>query len=278
MSKQLESSLVSTKDLTGKKVWVGRPTKNDPDLVKKTGKVRAAVFHPTKKRYVGILVKRPDIALMFHRTDMFVAFNGYDIIDGDIVVRSDNSAIDKGACKALGIDLDDCVLWVGLPVMCEDGTNFGLVDNVVFHPQSGDVEMLEVSQGATANTILGKRYVPADAIRGFKRGIGTKLYMTDDSEDPESFGAILVDDSVKDINVQGGVAEKAGAATAVATDKVQRTVVKVKPKVKEATKAAGDAVEKGVYVTGRQIGRTKGMFSSFKEEFNKALHEEDKSK
>lgn len=278
MSKRLESCVTSTKDLAGKKVWVGRPKKNDPDAHKKMGRVRSFVFHPTKKRCVGFLVKRPDVALMFRRADMFVAVNGYDVVDGDIVVRSDNSAIDKGACKALGIDLDDCVLWIGLPVMCEDGTSFGVVDNVLFHRETGDIETLEVSQGATANTLLGKRRVPAEAIRGFKRGMGTKLYLSDD-DDTEALGAILVDDSVKQLDVEGGVAEKAGAATAVVTDKVQRKVVKVKPKVQEvaktATKTAGDAVEKGVYVTGRQIGRASGMFSSFKDEFKKALHEDD---
>lgn len=273
VAKELESGLVSTKDLTGKKVWVGRPQKGDPDAVKKMGRVRACVFHPTSKRCVGFLVKRPDVALMFHRADLFVAVNGYDVVDGFVVVRDDPAATDRGACKALGIDLDDCVLWVGLPAMCEDGTDFGTIDNVWFHPGTGDVDALEVSRGATANTLLGKRRVPAADIRGFRRGMGTQLYVADDG-DERALGAIVVSDAVKDADVQGGVAEKAGAATAVAADKAKRAAEKAKPKVKEASAVAGKAVEKGVYATGRQIGRTKGMFSSFKNEFNKALHDD----
>ena len=285
MGNQLESGLVSANGLAGKKAWIGRPKKNDPDAMKKMGRVRACVFHPKQKRCVGLLVKRPDVALLFHRPNMFVAVDGYDVVDGNIVVHEGPQAVDKGACKALGINLDDCVLWAGLAVMCEDGTDFGVVGDVLFHPQSGAVETLVVSKGATANTLLGQRNVPASAIRGFRRGMGTQLYVADD-DDAAALGCILVDDSVKDMDVSGGVAEKAGAATAVATDQAKRVVRRVQPKAQEAVdkakptvqkaaKAAGEAVDKGAFVTGRQIGRATGMFSSFKDEFSKAMKDDE---
>ncbi|WP_165061912.1 PRC-barrel domain protein [Adlercreutzia sp. ZJ154] len=285
MNKQLESGLQSVSALTGKHVWMGRLKQGDSDAIKKVGRVRACVFHPKQKRCVGLLVKRPDVALMFHRADMFVAYNGFDVVDGNIVVREGSQNTDKGACKRLGVNLDDCVLWLGLAVMCEDGTDFGIVGDVLFHPETGAIETLVVSKGATANTLLGQRNIPASAIRGFKRGMGTQLYVSDD-DDSSALGCILVDDSVKEIDVGGGVAEKAGAATAVAADKAQRVVKKVKPKaqeaidkakptVKKASKAAGAAVDKGAYVTGRQFGRATGMFGAFKDEFDKALHSDE---
>lgn len=49
----------------------------------------------------------------------------------------------------------------------------------------------------------------------------------------------------------------------------------VKPAVSTATKAAGKAVNKGAYATGRQIKRASGMFSAFKEEYDKARKEDD---
>ena len=76
MGNQLESGLVSANGLAGKKAWIGRPKKNDPDAMKKMGRVRACVFHPKQKRCVGLLVKRPDVALLFHRPNMFVAVDG----------------------------------------------------------------------------------------------------------------------------------------------------------------------------------------------------------
>lgn len=267
---------IDTKDLASKRVWTERPRKNDPDATKKVGRIRAFVFHPTEPRCVGFLVKRPDIALMFHRKDLFVAFNGFHLQDGDIVLNDDAGSRDRSACKALSINLDDCVIWVGLPVIAEDGTSLGMVDGVTFSGDTGRVQTLELSQGATANALLGRRVIPAEDIVGFKRGVGTRLYMADD-DDERALGALLVRDAAKAAEVAGGVAEKAGAATAVASDKVQRTYKKVrtvaKPKVQEASKAAGEAVEKGVYATGKQIGRTKGMFKNFADEFKKGMNE-----
>lgn len=281
MAEQLESGLVSAAGLMGRKVWMGRPRKNDPDATKKMGKVRACVFHPKQKRCVGLLVKRPDVAWMFHRGDLFVAVDGFDEVDGALVVRDDPAATDRGACKAQGIDLDACVLWLGLAVMDREGTSFGVVGDVLFHPVTGAVETLVVSKGATSNTLLGRLNVPAEDICGFKHGMGTRLYMADD-DDTGALGCILVSDAVQAMDVSGGVAEKAGAATAVATDKAKKVVRRVKPKAQEAVdkakptvqkaaKAAGDAVDKGAFATGRQIGRATGMFSSFKDEFDKAM-------
>lgn len=268
----------STKDLTSRKVWVERPRKSDPDATKKVGRIRAFVFHPKEPRCVGLLIKRPDVALMFHRKPLFVAFNGFHIQDGDIVLNSDPTAKDKGACKALGIDLDECVVWVGLPAITQDGANLGYVDDVAFDAETGRVLRITLTQGATAKALLGQRMLTPDQICGFKRGIGTQLYMADD-DDENALGALLVKDSAKEQAIEGGVAEKAGTATAVATDKVQRTYKKAKeqaePKMKDAAKAAGEAVQKGAFATGRQIGRTKGMFQNFADEFKKGMNGED---
>ncbi len=266
-----------TKDLTARKVWIERPRKNDPDATKKVGRIRAFVFHPKEPRCVGFLIKRPDVALMFHRKELFVAFNGFHIQDGDIILNDAPGSKDKSACKALGINLDECVIWVGLPAITQDGTNLGYVDDVTFSAETGRVLGVTLTQGATAKALLGQRTLTPDQICGFKRGIGTQLYMADD-DDANALGALVVKDSAKEQAVEGGVAEKAGEATAVAADKAQRTYAKVKtqaePKVKDAAKAAGEAVQKGAFVTGRQIGRTKGMFSNFADEFKKGMNGE----
>ena len=259
---------IRTKDLATRKVWTEHPRKDDPEATKKVGRIHAFVFHPKEPRLVGFLVKQPDIALMFHRKDLFVAFNGWHIQDGDIVLNNTAGSKDRSACKELSINLDECVIWVGLPVITQDGTQLGVVDSVTFDDQNGHVLALEVSQGTTANALLGQRTLPPEDICG----IGTQLYMADD-DDERALGALLVKDTAKDAQVVGGAAEKAGTATAVAKDKVTRTYKRVKPKVQkasqEATKVAGGAVEKGVYATGKQIGRTKGMFKNFKDEFKK---------
>lgn len=263
----MASKLITTQELTGVRVLGGK------NGTKRIGKVRRFVFHPKEKRCVGFILKRPDLLWMFRRKDKFVSIEGYDIVDGRIVIRNVPEATDKAACKALGVNWDDCVLWVGLPVMCEDGTSFGTVGNVTFNRITGTIDSFDTDSGATANALLGKRTVPADLIKGFRRGMGVALAQVGDegrATDDVVLGAMLVDDAAKDLVSEGGVAEKAGAATAVAVDKVQTTVDKAKPVVSEAARKTGEVVNKGAYATGKQIAATKGMFSGFKEEYDKA--------
>lgn len=53
---------------------------------KRVGKVRHFVFHPKARRVVGFTVKRPDIALMARRSDLFVALDGFEIEEGHILI------------------------------------------------------------------------------------------------------------------------------------------------------------------------------------------------
>ena len=266
--------LISTHELAGVRVVGGKSGD------KRIGKVRSFVFHPKAKRCIGFIVKRPDVALMFHRKDLFVAVGGFDFVDGRVVVRDAADATDKAACKRLGVNWDDCVLWIGLPVMCEDGTKFGFVGSVTFDLETGKVHEVHVDAGATANALLGKRVVPAAQIKGFKRGLGVRLVETgheaEDGEAPDEsqFGALVVADEVRTAQVEGGIADKAGRATAVAGAKVKRVVAKARPNVDAAAKTAGKAVNEGAYVVGRQIERSKGMFAAFKEEYDKARHDD----
>lgn len=263
----MASKLITTHELTGARVVGGK------NGTKRIGKVRRFVFHPKEKRCIGFIVKRPDLLWMFRRRDQFVSIEGYDLVDGRIAVRATPESTDKAACKALGVDWDSCVLWVGLPVMTEGGDSLGLVGSVTFNRITGAVDAIETDAGATANALLGKRTIPAELIRGFRRGMGSALAQTGEEGTQNEnvvLGAILVANEVADLAVEGGVAEAAGKATAVAVDKVQTTVDKAKPVVSNAAKKTGEVVNKGAFATGQQIAKSKGMFSEFKQEYDKA--------
>lgn len=287
---------MDTKTLANRRVWVSHPTKNNPDAIRKIGRIHSFVFHPSKPQLVGFLVKRPDIALMFRRKELFVAFNGFDLFD-DVILRDSPKSLGRGATKALGINLDQCTIWIGLPVICVDGTALGLVENVVFDNETGRVQTVVVSGGATANALLGRREIPGEMVKGFRRGMGARLmagdgaYAESDGDagediDADMLGAIMVDNDAAALEAVGGVAEKAGETTAVAADKAKKTYKKVVRKVKPVAdgaaekasslaKTADEAVQEGAYVTGRQIGRTKNMFSNFKKEFDRGMQGED---
>lgn len=263
----MASKLITTHELTGTRVLGGKNGR------KRIGKIRRFVFHPKEKRCIGFMVKRPDILWMFRRKDEFVSIEGYDMVDGRVVIRAGSDTTGRSACKALGVDWDSCVLWIGLPVMTEDGKTVGAVGSVTFDRFSGEVESVETDAGATANALLGKMTIPASLIKGFRRGMGVALSSTgagNEETDDVVLGGILVSDEVNELAVEGGIAEQAGKATAVVADKAHTAIDKAKPVVDEAAKKTGEVVNKGAYATGRQISRSKTMFSDFKEEYDKA--------
>lgn len=253
----MAKNAITTHELAGMRVVGGK------NGTKRIGKVRSFVFHPKGKRVIGFIVKRPDFLWMFKRKDLFVSIDGYDLIDGRVVVKPVPEATDKAACKSLGVDWDDCVLWVGMPLLSEDEESLGVVGNVTFNQLTGSIYSVEANTGATANALLGRREIPAELIRGFKRGIGVALTQTGEPEEglavaDSHLGAILVSNEAKDIAVEGGLAEKAGQATAVVSDKAGKAV-----------KKTGETVNKGAYKLGEQIGKTKDAFGDMQKEYKK---------
>ena len=248
---------------------------------RRIGRVKACVFHPSEKRCIGFIVKRPDLLWMFHRKDLFVALDGFDFIDGRIVIKEEAETTGPAACRRLGVNWDDCVLWEGMPLMTGDGTAVGYVGKITFSLVTGEVRDVEASNGVTAKYLLGTLTVPSEYILGFKRGMGAQLAVRNDSRDEaegESFmGAILASDDVWTLQPEGGWAEAAGEFTAKATARVKEKVAQYTPKVQEATHAAGEAINDGAYAVGKQVAATKGMFGAFKEEFDKAKNGEDET-
>ena len=262
------AATLSTKALYGVRVVGG---KNGD---KRIGKVRRFVFHPTSKRCVGFLVKRPDLALMFHRRDLFIPVDGFQIEDGRIAIPYKESGMEgKGAIERMELDWEACTMWEGMPIISEDGQQLGTVGDIVFKPRTGKVVSITANRGATAKALLGQAVIPANLIRGFKLGIGSELVAEHDAnegQDEPMVGAILVSNEVLVKGTEGGIAEKAGQQTAVAKHKVKQAAARTKPKIDEAARQAGEAINKGAYATGKQLRAAQGMFAEFKKEYDKA--------
>ena len=238
---------------------------------RRIGKVKCCVFHPAEKKCVGYLIKRPDLLWMFRRKDAFVALDEYDIEDGRIVVNPDASLKGEVSAKKHGLNWDDCVLWEGMPLMTADETLIGYVGTITFNRRSVAIQNVIADNGATSKLLLGTLEVPADYIVGFRRGIGVEMSQGQPETDEDIFrGAILVSDDVWELSPEGGWAEAAGEFTAKAGAKIHEASERAKPKVQAATKAAGEAINEGAYAVGKQVAASKGMFSNFKEEYNKA--------
>lgn len=266
-----QAKTISTKEFSGTRVIGGKKG------TKHIGKIRRFVFHPSEKRCVGFIVKRPDFLLMFRRKDQFLAFDRLELVDGRVMMPyKEKDAIDGGACERLGIDWDSCVMWESMPILTESGEECGIVGDIVLYQSTGRVKSITVDKGATAKVLLGQTEIPASLIKGFKTGIGAELATGDQSEDAEAVrGAILVSDDVLQISAEGGLAEKAGRDAAIAQDKAKQAKAKAKPKVDKAARDTEKAINKGAYATGKQIYKAKGMFSAFKEEYDKAVTDDD---
>lgn len=74
--------------------------------------------------------------------------------------------------------------------MTIDGTAIGCVGNISFSLRSGEIESVEASNGTTAKYLLGTLEVPADYIKGFKRGMGVDLVVKEDSREAGRAGTV----------------------------------------------------------------------------------------
>ena len=233
----------------------------EPSLV---GKVHFAVFDPSGRTVVGFMISQPDIAGMIKREDRFVARDAVTVYEGILVAPNDKASWDKGAAKRLAINLDECLLWTGMDVMTLSGQKMGYCSDVTFDFATGAVSSFKITEGVTAEAMLGTVTMPVEFLKGY-----SNEYM-------------LVSDEAASLTLSGGAAAKAAEATAVASHVGKKVGKKVAVQAKKTTKAidetAAEAVNAGSKALGRQLKKTKGMFSAFADEYHKASGTSSKKK
>jgi hypothetical protein len=160
------------------------------------------------------------------------------------VTKGDES-FDAAARARLALDWDKCLIWAGMDAKTTDGKVLGFVNDAEFNSKTGEVSSFFVGDGGTAQALVGSVVIPASMLCGYEKGF------------------MLVAPEAAHMELSGGVAGKAGESYAKAKYEGKKVAEK-------AGKAAGEAVDKGSKALGKQLGRTKGMFSSFMDEFKKA--------
>ena len=234
-------------EFSGKRVYVAKKAKKGKDSAasavkfEKIGKVHMAVFSPKGTRLVGFLVKRPDIAGMVKRDDVFVALDSLADVDGGFRVTKGSESFDAEAIKRLRLNWDKCIMWGGMDAKTTEGKVLGFVGDVSFDEKTGQVEEFLIGDGDMAESLVGLVRVPANMLVGYEKGW------------------MLLEPEASSQEMTGGLAAKAGVATA-----------KAKIEGAKAAEKAGEAVNKGSRAFGRQLGRTKGMFGAFVDEYKKA--------
>lgn len=247
--------MLTTKELRGVKVC--RPPKPGKEYTKdgvprrkrKIGKIFKTVFSPDGMQVVGFIVRQPDLLWMIKRPDRFLALDSFDVVDDVLVATNGADSWDDRAIKRLELDYDTCILWEGIQVRDTGGADLGSVDAISFDERTGRVNSFFLDDGGTARALLGSIEIPAELVIGYRKGY------------------LIVKDEAAYLMPSGGLAAKAGAATAKVGNDAREGV----KKAGEATaKAAGQAVEKGSEGIGKLIGRTKNMVTETRDEFRKS--------
>ena len=208
--------------------------------LKRLGKTHNLVFSPEGTKVVGLMVRRPDIAGMVKRRDVFLAIDSLAITKLGIIAYRGGESFDDAARKRMNLNWDSCLIWAGMDVKTKSDKVLGRISDISFSPITGQVTYFYISDGAVADSLVGMIKISPDLVIGHKSG-----YM-------------IVSDEASSLKLSGGLAQTAGQASA-----------KAKAKGRQAGKKASEAVGAGSFKLGRQIGRTRNAFSAFAEEFEK---------
>lgn len=233
-------------DMQGKKVFIAKKArpkkpkkgekspegKQSGERLSKLGKIHMAVFTPDGRSMVGYLVARPDVAGMVKREDVFVAYDSLTACEKGFRVVDEDKAFDDKARKRLGVDWDSCIMWAGMDARTESGRELGYVGDAEFDDATGKVTKFLVGDGGMATALVGSVEIPPSMLVGYSKG------------------RMIVKDEASKLELNGGLAAKAGEATAKA--KIRGAEFGEK-----AGKATSEAVDKGSFALGKALGKAK---------------------
>lgn len=211
----------------------------------KLGKIHMAVFTPDGMSMVGFLVKRPDAAGVVKRDDMFLAFDSYAPCQKGVRATRGDDSFDDRARERLGVDWDACIMWAGMDAQTKSGKELGYVNDAEFDEKTGRVTKFLVGDGGMANALVGSLEIPPRMVVGYSKG------------------RMIVTDEAGDLELNGGLAAKAGEASAKAK-------VRGKEFGEKAGKVTSEAVDKGSYALGKAIGKARKAVREAQEENEEA--------
>lgn len=242
--KLLVSKLIGTRVFRMKEVSRGtfRP--------KEIGRIHQVVASEDASRLVGFLVKQKDALGMFKRPDMFVAFDACHSQNGEIRVKDSRENFDVPARTRLGLNWDTCMLPYGMDVKDTHARELGHISDMEVSSKDGTILAYHIDDGKIASHMVGHLSIPRACYQGYQDGF------------------VIVDIDGVPTTLSGGLAEQAGTGYA-----------KAKLEGKKLAKKIGHAVDKSIpeevredtaRAVGKQLSKSKSMFSDFMSEYKKA--------
>lgn len=233
--------MLKVSELVGRRVLLAKKPKTAKDgtvteRFQKLGKVHNAVFSPSGKLVIGLMVKRPDVAGVVKRDDAFVALDSFALEGANVMVTRPEDGMDAAAVRRLGVDWDACIIWSGMDARTVDGKPLGYVSDAEFDEKNGRVQRFSTTDGGMARALLGSFVIRPEMVVGYRDG-----YM-------------VVDTGGRTVELDGGLAGAAGEGYARAKAGAAQVGKKVGA-------AADKAVDKGSFALGRALGKAKRAIS-----------------
>ncbi len=242
------------------------------------GRLHFVVFLPKEKRCAGFLIKRPDIALMFRRKDLFIPFDAVISIEDEFVFDAESHLVGVDALKRKGINIHSCIIWDGMFAVTQSGKLIGQISSVIFSKDEGEIVKVLIGTANMARDLLfGRIALPASYIEGFRFVKPETFEKLGINKEDITEGVIIVKDEVEDIIVQKGLIQQASTTASSITSKIKEEAEHMASAFQEKSKTIKKGVDSGVYTAGEKLSGIAGMFSEFKEEYKKAAREDDNS-
>ena len=268
----MTENLTSIKKMNGTKFIKGKKIPHG------IGRIRNVIFYPDRMCVAGFLTHRIDFLLMFKRKRLFVPINGYYMYENLAFVSRKKGPSGKTPYKRPDIDPNICVEWLGLPVLAENGLEVGFVTDVTFVHFTGEVRSIETASGTVGKLVVGVRTIPLNLLKGYFPKGSTNLALPEYTSIPgmsKSGAIILVANEALYIDTDNDKAtvSKAGQKVASMAQNAGVNTTAVAETAKSAAIVAGTVASAGAIAAGKHLEKTRGMFSAFKDEYDKARHD-----
>ena len=224
--------MFNTNSLYNKCVYVSETNK-------KIGHVRTFIF--SKDSLLGLVVKRPDIAWMFHRANVFIPIKNVIFDKNSLYVSRDKicNYSQNNLQKKFGKKDSELFFYIGLPIYFSK-KSIGNCSAINYNSKNFNIANFELEQSKISNLILGKSRVDFSHIN---------FYKTNNKK-------IVLNNNPEIIEYKKGLAEKSGEASSYLIHKIKKGT----PKVVDSMQNQSEKIHT--------------MFKDFNNEFKKGMNDE----
>lgn len=193
------------------------------------GTVARALFDAERPELIGFEVRMRPFLYLLERPRRYISRTGVTLSRAGLKVEKP-AKLERIDGHRAGIDWDEVVVWVGMPVAAKKGTEpLGVLKDADIGAH-GRVKQILLTRGATSDVAIGTREIDGERVLGFDRG------------------AVRVAVETGSPEFSGGVAASAGKGAARVKVTAERAAVGA---VRTAAAAAHAARRSGI---GRRAG------------------------